>query len=1042
MSFEVGEPILSSPFEEPKEHWYLRRGDDPERRKGRRSSFVFQPINSDIAWDTSDGLLAPLEDYERAYELVLVNRIRERLREWRALGYPGVTRVTLELLQWWRREGRREPLFFAQLEAAETIIFLTEARSDLRQGLEVPFDDPGPRKLEEGHRLLKRYACKMATGAGKTTVMGMLAAWHILNKVTDKSDGRFSDAVLAICPNVTIRSRLRELNPKEGDASLYRTRDLVPEHLMPLLAKGRLLVTNWHVYERRESNVGEVSAKVLRTGQRITKTETVRISETSKTGRGIRYLSLEEFRRQRDADLIEVLEEELDGAGNLKSAKIRAERWVESDDAVLARVLGRDLGKKENLLVFNDEAHHAYRFFDDDADESVEQSDVDDPDEFRREATIWVEGLDLINRRRGINFCVDLSATPYYIARTGHDAGRPFPWVVSDFGLTDAIESGLVKIPQLPRADTAGADRSAYFNLWKWVQDRLERSERRGRGAAPRPEAVLRQAHVAIALLAGEYDATRRAWESEPDDDGRPPVFILVCRDTELARTIFDWLTGAETPPDVSASHLPFFRNEPGSIVTIRVDTKVVEETDSDAAKDDETRWMRFTLDTVGKLAWPMDTTGRPLFPAGFEELAAKVRRPLHPPGRDIRCIVSVGMLTEGWDANTVTHVVGLRPFSSQLLCEQVVGRALRRRSYELDEATGRFPEEIAQVLGVPFEIVPYKATGAGTIALAKRHHVRALSSRLEYEIRFPRVEWYIQEIRHRVAIDWDNVPTLTLDPAQVPPEVQMAGLQVSNTGAPAHSPVGKVQEVTLAPYRGEVRLQATAFALARALTAAYTDGADKRSLAGQFFPQMFEIGQRYLREKVIAIPPYVVEHVQFGSFFNDARQHLLGAIRPDEAAGEAPELPRLMHPIEGTTASVDFWTNKKIKDTRRSHINYVIADSQWEAQAAYYIDKHKAVVAFFKNTGKHFTIPYEIAGERHEFWPDFIIRLARDANEYLILETKGFDQWAEAKQQAAVRWCDAVNADGRWGKWSFRMPRSVSDVSFYLEEFQPRPAN
>jgi len=136
------------------------------------------------------------------------------------------------------------------------------------------------------------------------------------------------------------------------------------------------------------------------------------------------------------------------------------------------------------------------------------------------------------------------------------------------------------------------------------------------------------------------------------------------------------------------------------------VDSKVVNESDSDNSKSDEVRWMRFTLDTVGKTNWPIGVQGKPIFPDGFEELAAKLERPLHPPGRDVRCIVSVGMLTEGWDCNTVTHIVGLRPFMSQLLCEQVVGRGLRRASYELDEKTGKFTEEVATVFGVPFEVI------------------------------------------------------------------------------------------------------------------------------------------------------------------------------------------------------------------------------------------------------------------------------------------------------------------------------------------------
>ena len=1036
MSFEVGEPILNSPFAEPTAHWYLRRGDEPEKREGRRPSFVFQPTTVSAAWDTSDHLLEQLDDYERAYALALVNRVRDRVREWRAAAYPGATRVTLDLLTHWRRDGRHQPLFFAQLEAAETVIFLTEGRGDLRQGLEVPLDDPGAEQREAGHRLLRRYACKMATGAGKTTVMGMLAAWSILNKVTNRGDARFSDAILAICPNVTIRDRLRELDPREGPASLYRTRDLVPEHLMPLLAKGRLLVRNWHVFERKTANAGDVSAKVLRTGQRELRDETLYISDTAKTGRGKRYVTLEEFERQRLGDLIEVLSEEVDGAGNVKSARIRSERWVESDDAMLARILGHDIGKKDNILVFNDEAHHAYRFFDDDADEADEPDDVDDFDEYKREATIWVEGLDLINRRRGINFCIDLSATPYYIARTGHDAGRPFPWVVSDFGLTDAIESGLVKIPQLPRADMAGADRSAYFNLWKWVVDRLDRTERSGRGKAPKPEAVLRQAHVAIQLLAGDYEKLRQEWEAEPDDDGRPPVFILVCRDIQLAKIVFGWITGADTPPESAPANLDFFSNTGATAVTIRVDTQVVDDEDGSGAKDEKIRWLRFTLGTVGKRHWPSDPqTGRELYPPGFEDLAKKNSWPLHPPGRDIRCIVSVGMLTEGWDANTVTHVVGLRPFSSQLLCEQVVGRALRRRHYELDEATGRFPEELAEVMGVPFEIVPYKTSGGGTIRMAKRHHVRAVPSRLEFEIKFPRVEWYIQEIRERVTVDWENVPTLTLDPTVVPPVVDMASLQPSNTGAPAHAPVGAVKELTLDPYRVERRLQAAEFALARALTSAYAEREDRVQLAAALFPQMLTIVKRYVREKVVPIPPYEAVDVQYGTFFEQARQHLLAGIRPDAAAGERPELPRLMHPAEGTTSTVDFWTNRPVKEATRSHVNYVIADSSWETKAAFLIDRHKAVSAFFKNTGKHFTIPYDVAGERHEFWPDFIMRLASGPKDYMILETKGHDEFAEAKQAAAVRWCDAVSADGRWGTWRFKMARSVADVSYVLQE-------
>ncbi len=178
---------------------------------------------------------------------------------------------------------------------------------------------------------------------------------------------------------------------------------------------------------------------------------------------------------------------------------------------------------------------------------------------------------------------------------------------------------------------------------------------------------------------------------------------------------------------------------------TIRVDTKVIHETDVEGAKRDEVRWMRFTLDTVGKTNWPTDRQGRPLYPEGFEELAKKLERPLHPPGRDVRCIVSVGMLTEGWDCNTVTHIIGLRPFMSQLLCEQVVGRGLRRVSYELGE-NGKFTEEVAKVFGVPFEVIPFKANPQGPAPpRVKKYHVHAIPEKAQYEIQFPRVEGYTQ---------------------------------------------------------------------------------------------------------------------------------------------------------------------------------------------------------------------------------------------------------------------------------------------------------
>ena len=357
-----------------------------------------------------------------AIELKLVNRIRAKLAEWRPLalrGEGGVTRTTMELLCHWHRDGRRHRLFFAQLEAAETIIFLTEARADFLQGIEIPLDEPGAEGKADGMRAFRRRACKMATGTGKTTVMGMLAAWSILNKVADRRDRRYSDVVLVICPNVTIRNRLEELKPQGDEGSLYRTRDLVPVHLMPQLTRGRVLVTNWHILEPRTIQAAGLSAKVLRAGRAIRTRETVRIGPKTTVVRGTRYLTRDDLALQKAAGLLTVLDEQRDRQGNLKSVSIESVRHVESDAKLIERVLGREVGGKGNILVMNDEAHHAYRIRREEPDDG--EDDLFGEDEvgeaFYREATVWIDGLDRIHKHRGINLCVDLSATPYYLGR-------------------------------------------------------------------------------------------------------------------------------------------------------------------------------------------------------------------------------------------------------------------------------------------------------------------------------------------------------------------------------------------------------------------------------------------------------------------------------------------------------------------------------------------------------------------------------------------------------------------------------------------------
>ena len=817
-NFEVPSPILNSPYEEPKEHWWILEGQPAERRQGRRPALYFYREPGREA-DERGGL---------AIEMKLVNRIRETVKAWRASGYAGVTRTTLELLHHWRRPERDRRLFFAQIEAVETIIFLVEARADFRQGLEIPRDEPSDeRKETDGFAGFLRYACKMATGSGKTTVMGMLASWSILNKVNDRGDGRFSDVVLIVCPNVTIRDRLRELDPELGEASLYRTRDLVPSHLMERLRQGKIIVTNWHVFEPQSVTNGD-AAKVVKRGREVLTTETIRIGEKNDTKRGTRFLTRESLHQQIANGLLEVIEGD---PGEDMAIKVRSRRYVESDTALINRILGREVGGKQNILVMNDEAHHAYRIKreEPDAEEEEDFGEEEEAEEFFKEATVWIDGLDRIHKLSGINFCVDLSATPYFLGRVGQQTNRPFPWVVSDFSLMDAIESGLVKIPQLAVRDTTGAEIPGYFNIWRWILQpgRLTPAERGGKHASPKPEAVLKWAHTPIGMLAGLWEAEFAEWQK--NGEPRPPVFILVCKNTALANVIFDWLANGNCPSGIPPAKLEGFHNN-GSTNTIIVHSKVVHETDSDAGRSDESRWMRFTLDTVGKTSWPMDTQARPIYPDGFEDLAQKLDRPTHPPGRDVRCIVSVGMLTEGWDCSTVTHIIGLRPFMSQLLCEQVVGRGLRRASYDVGE-DGLMREEVAKVFGVPFEVVPFKANpGGNPPPPVKRFHVHSLPERAHLQIRFPRVEGYTQAVRNRVTVDWKNVPSLVIKPDQIPPEVEVKGLNLNNRGRPSLLGPGRVDQVTLNERRSHLRLQELVFDVARTLTRDFIQAARVRS--------------------------------------------------------------------------------------------------------------------------------------------------------------------------------------------------------------------
>ena len=502
-------------------------------------------------------------------------------------------------------------------------------------------------------------------------------------------------------------------------------------------------------------------------------------------------------------------------------------------------------------------------------------------------------------------------------------------------------------------------------------------------------------------------------------------------KNTALAKVIHRWLGHDDAPVGIPPARLDGLRNTDGDNYTIRVDSKVVQESDGGEARSDADRWMRLTLDTIGKTAWPQDAQARPLYPEGFETLAGKLEKPLHPPGRDVRCIVSVGMLTEGWDCNTVTHIIGLRPFMSQLLCEQVVGRGLRRLSYAVEE-DGKLGEEVAKIFGVPFEVIPLKTNPPGVPKPPPQTwRIHALPERADLEIKFPRVEGYTSRIRNRIRVDWGSIAPLVLDPLDIPPEVEMKAGLPSNTGRPSLIGPGRLEQVDLNPYRRGRRPQRLVFEMARDLTRNFRQSPDCAAPAHVLFPQLATVVQRYLDQKVSPIPPAQQVDAFLSPWYGWLLERLLEAIHPAADDRDQGELPRYeTNRGPGSTEEVDFETRREPYPVTKSHVNAVVPDTaKWEQSAAYQIDRHKQVRSFVKNAGLGFAIPYLHNGEHHEYIPDFIIHLNNIEARYLILETKGYDPLQEEKEQAAQRWVRAVNGTASFGHWAYAMVTDISKV-------------
>ena len=720
-------PILNSPYECPQRYWELDADGQPTQQviEHRRKAEFITPIPKpkkrkatkqqelDLDYAETQALATGEQKYDPTS---IINEVRSHVDQWRAWPNPSewqVTPETARLLQHWRHhEFSSYRPFFCQVEAAETAIWLTEV---------APHNKAGKRLLEhlaaankDANPELLRLALKLATGAGKTTVMAMLIAWQTINAVRRPGGKNFTRGFLVVTPGLTIKDRLRVLQPNDPD-NYYMTRELIPGDMVDDVKRAKIVITNYHAFKMRER------------------------TDVSKGTRA----AIEGWRG-----------EEL--------------KTLETEGQMLQRVMPDLMGMK-NVLVLNDEAHHCYREKPKEQDdEDLKGDDKKEAEKNNEAARLWITGLEAVNRKLGVARVMDLSATPFFLRGSGYAEGTLFPWTMCDFSLMDAIECGIVKLPRVPVAENIpGNEMPMYRDLWENIRKDMPKKGR-GSGGELDPLKLPTRLQTALQALYGHYEKTFKLW----DKGGIkvPPCFIIVCQNTAISKLVYDFISGFQRKNDdgtttLENGRLALFRNfdeTTGNPLprpnTLLIDSEQLEAGDAlddsfrGMAADEIERFRREITERTGDQRKAEDITD--------QELLREVMNTVGKYGQlggSIRCVVSVSMLTEGWDANTVTHVLGIRAFGTQLLCEQVIGRALRRQSYDLNEE-GLFNVEYADVLGIPFDF-----TAKPVIAPPKppRPTVQVKAVRPErdhLEIRFPRVEGYRVELpEERIEAKFDK---------------------------------------------------------------------------------------------------------------------------------------------------------------------------------------------------------------------------------------------------------------------------------------------
>lgn len=975
-------PILNSPYEYPGRHWELDASGQPTQQilSHRRGAEFVTPIpkprrqrgrgeQEELVFGDVDGLSSRGQQYDVTGN---VNEIRRLVDAWRQLPNPsdwGVTPTTQRLLQHWRsHEFSSYRPFFCQVEAAETVIWLTEV---------APRQDTGRLRLDylanasrDANPELVRWALKMATGAGKTTVMAMLIAWQTVNAVRHPRSNRFTRGFLVVAPGITIKDRLRVLQPNDPE-SYYQERELVPDDMLPDLERAKIVVTNYHSFMLRE---------------------------TMKLASGTRKLA----------------------EGHDHNMKT-----LETEGQMVKRVMPELMGLRR-VMVLNDEGHHCYRAkpeeeSDEDRFTGDERSEAKDNNEAAR---VWISGLEIVKRVIGISNVIDLSATPFFLRGSGYAEGTLFPWTVTDFSLMDAIECGIVKLPRVPVADNIPeTDMPTYRVLWEHIRPYMPSAGRRNSGDLD-PLDLPNTLRTALEALYGHYKKTFEGWQR--DGISAPPCFIVVCNNTASSKLVYDYISGFEVQdadgnPRLRNGHLPLFQNfdDAGNRLpmpnTILIDSAQLESGESldrnfrQSAADEIERFKAEKMVRDGDRMAAENITDA--------ELLREVMNTVGKEGQlggNVRCVVSVSMLTEGWDANTVTHILGVRAFGTQLLCEQVIGRALRRESYDLNDE-GHFDVEYADVLGVPFDFTA-KPVVAPPSPPKKTYHVRAVRpERDDLEITFPRVTGYrVEPPNEELTAEFTDDSWLNLTPELVGPTI------TRNEGI-----IGEGVDLNLV-HTNRVRMATIEFTLAKHLLETRwrdEDGLPKLHLFGG----LKRIVGDWLDSELYCDGGTYPAQLLYPSLADQACERIHAAITLANV-GKNPVKAVLdaYNPV-GSTRHVNFRTSKSdvwTTDSRRCHVNYAVLDSGWESEFCRAVEAHPKVKAYVKNHNLGFGVPYRKGGETRTYRPDFIVLVDDGSDEplRLVVEIKGFrgEDMRDKNTAMVSYWLPGVNELGRFGRWEF----------------------